>query len=152
MMDLSEAEQLILKTWELIDKAGGKGVERHFADDGTVSFGTAVNRGRAEIELVYSQRRARGERTSRHLVTNLLWSSSGATATANYIVILHAADGPAPASTTTPVALFDVRDSIISGPDGPLMRSRTMTTVFNSPEGGLAVSFDKSASRIDETR
>jgi len=145
MIDLREAEQLILRTWWLVDAEHGQGVEQLFTEDGQLQFGAALNRGREEIRAVYALRRARGERTARHLVANIRWSTNGGDVVAEYSLILFAADGRAPVAGAGPNSVFDVRDVLTEGSGGLLFSRRTLTTVFTDPAASLAVSFTQSA-------
>jgi SnoaL-like domain len=151
MIDRHDAEQLILRSWWLIDTQGGLGVEALFTEDGSVGFGPAVNRGRDGIRLVYQLRRQRGDRVARHLVTNMQCTSGPSPLVVQYSLILFAADGTAPAPTTAPAAVFDVRDVVVAQSDsgcGPLIAERALTTVFSDPGATMAVSFDKPAAQL----
>lgn len=145
MIAQHDAEQLILRTWRMIDAHGGRDVEQLFAEAGVIRFGAAVNQGHDEIRLVYEQRRSRGERASRHLVANILWSLDQETLVAEYSMILFAADSVVPAPTAAPIAVFDVRDTIVDSDHGVLIAERVLSPIFTEPGKGLAVSFDQPA-------
>ena len=57
--------------WYRVDHEGGAGVSEMFVEDGVFHAGPGEPLvGRAAIEAFYAWRRERGERTSRHIITN----------------------------------------------------------------------------------
>lgn len=152
MTERESVVDTIIRSWWLIDIHGGRGVAELFAEDGTLAFGDAANRGRDEIDLVYAQRRARGERTSRHVATNLLVDPTEDGWRVTYIVTLYAADGAPVILDAAPIGVFDVVDELVADGDRMLLARRVLTQLFARPDGGLAVSFDRPAAQLEKER
>lgn len=116
-----------------IDHLGGEGVEDLFTEDGTYSlFGFDIS-GRVAIKQLYGHRRAQGERTSRHIFTNLhLDPFDGSdVATGVCVLTLHAADGPPP-HRLAPLLVADYRDVYHRQSDGRWrFRSRGAQALFH---------------------
>ena len=66
-----ELMRVIVGLWHDIDHNGGRAASTFFTAEAELRFADAVFRGTAEIDGVYANRKARGERVSRHLATNL---------------------------------------------------------------------------------
>lgn len=102
----------------VVDHRWGAGVSELFLEDGVYAAPGLELRGRREIARFYTERRARGRRTSRHVFTNLhLLGAGPETAAAAVILTLYAqdGDGPLPAS---PIAIMDYEDEYVRDSDG----------------------------------
>jgi hypothetical protein len=75
--------------------------------------------GRAAIEAFYAWRRERGERTSRHIITNFnatFDADRGARTTC--VMLLYATDGKPPHQGTGAAMIADMIDDCVKGDDG----------------------------------
>lgn len=114
----SEIEALIAEFAWRVDHAGGEGVPELFTEDGVYSLHGMAAEGREQIEAFYEHRRARGERTSRHLYTNLhLRTVAADRAEGTCVLTLHAGDGPPPLPLA-PLMVADYDDVYVRGVDG----------------------------------
>ena len=113
-----EIEGLIAEFAWRIDHANGEGVEELFTPDGVYAFNDWAAEGREQIADFYEQRRARAQRTSRHVYTNLrLRTASEERAAGTCVLTLHAADGPPPLPLS-PLMVADYDDLYARGDDG----------------------------------
>lgn len=102
----------------LVDHRWGEGVSELFLEDGIYAAPGLELRGRREIARFYTERRARGLRTSRHVFTNLhLLEARAERAAATVILTLYARDGDGPLPAT-PVAIMDYEDEYIRDSEG----------------------------------
>ena len=118
----------------LIDHRGGEGVPELFTEDGVYDMGgEQVFAGRAEIAHFYTSRKSRGQRTARHVFTNLhVRMESEAVAHCVVILTLYACDG-APPYPTTALMIADYEDVCVRGEDGRWRyRSRTIVPAFGA--------------------
>lgn len=114
----SEIEGLIAEFAWRIDHVSGEGVEDLFTPDGVYAVNDWAAEGRDEIARFYERRRARGERTSRHVYTNLrLHTASEERAEGTCVLTLHAADGTPPLPLS-PLMVADYDDIYVRGHDG----------------------------------
>lgn len=106
--------------WYEVDINGGAGVSEWFVEDGIFHAGPGKPLvGRAAIEQFYSWRHDRGERISRHLITNFRAEFRDGTHARTYCVMsLHAADGKPVLPTAPPIAICDLFDDCVKGADG----------------------------------
>ena len=131
---------LVTAVWFEIDHADGSGVSGHFTDDGTLTIGSAMARGTAQIDALYAGRHARGPRVSRHCVTNLHVVDADATSARTMSdLLLFAEDGEAPRRRMSPVLVADVEDTFVRRDGRWLIHDRHIKPQFLPAEGGLAV-------------
>ena len=141
----TELTMVVTALWHDIDHHDGCGAAAFFTPDASLTFSRRTFQGRAAIDEVYRERRARGPRVSRHTVTNLHIVQDGP----DYIdavsaLVLYAQDGAPPIPTTTPVLIADVHDRFVradpTGPSGPwLIAARRLENQFLAPGDVLAV-------------
>jgi hypothetical protein len=91
-----------------------------------------TRKGRAEIERFYDARQARGERVSRHLVSNhRITIHDRNRASAIWVLSLFAADGKPILPSRPAIMMADVRDDLVRGDDQRWRyRSRVVTPLF----------------------
>ena len=125
-------EALIAEWSRRLDHDGGVGMEKLFAEQGVFAALGMEARGRDEIRATYERRRARGPRTARHLVTNLVIESLGeGRARATSIMVLFADDGEPPRPAHVPLVVADVVDECVREADGAWrLSSRTLRNIF----------------------
>ena len=105
-----------------------------FTPDGSYGFADgARSRGRDEIRAAYAERDARGERTARHVFTNLRFALDGFRRASGAIILtLFADDGPPPRPAEV-LAVCDFEDRYLLCDDGRWRYgSRTIRTLFGS--------------------
>lgn len=127
-------ESLIAEFAYLIDHNQTEKVADLFTEDGWYGReGGARSVGRDAIRKSYAGRAARGERTARHIFTNLrLTVHSPTEAEGVCILLLFAADG-APPLPAEPMLVQDYRDSYRKVNGRWLFASRETRQVFVSP-------------------
>ena len=131
---------LLADLWFEIDQHGGEQAHRFFTSDAELRFSQAVLTGTEQIRQVYADRRARGPRVSRHLVTNLrLRDVQPESAGAISSLLLFGDDGTAPRPITRPAMVGDVADEFVWREGHWLIRSRLITYLFIEPATELAV-------------
>lgn len=136
----TELMTLLSALWYDIDHNLGSRAATYFTADATLRFVDAEFRGTAEIEQVYSNRRARGARVSRHVVTNLHLTAMGEDqASGTSLLILYGEDGVAPRPRTTPAMIGDVHDEFRRVDGRWLIESRGIDYLFIEPDTQLAV-------------
>lgn len=143
------ATRRITESWETIDLHDGVGIERHFTHDASLTFGEATFVGHDAIVSVYAKRRARGARTARHLVTNLLVDAAAGPGqlSVRYALVLYAADGVPVQPSAPPTGIFDVADELAERDGEYLLRARRLTTVFRLEGAHIPVPFEASDPR-----
>ena len=116
----------------LIDHRDGEGVPDLFTEDGVYDLGwEQVFAGRSEIKYFYTSRKARGQRTARHVFSNLrVTMESETVARCVVILTLYAYDG-APPYPTNALMIADYEDVCAKGADGVWRyRSRVIKPAF----------------------
>ncbi len=105
--------------WYEVDIKGGAGVSAMYTEDCIFDGGGKPLVGREAIEQFYAWRRARGERTSRHVVVNFRAVFDDPThATTHCVMMLHAADGPPVHPSMPAIMTTDLIDRCVKGEDG----------------------------------
>lgn len=125
----------------LIDHDLSERVADLFMPNGTYGFDTGQRSvGHEAIRLAYAKRRARGDRTTRHLFTNLhLRFESAHRASGTCLLLLFARDGRPPLPAT-PLMVADYEDVYVQDPNGQWRyESRTISTVFSDTTRELTV-------------
>lgn len=132
----AEMSQFVADYWHEVDANGGARAHELFLPDGTFSTSLQTYAGQAAIKGFYDGRRARGDRTARHLVSNLrLGRVAGADVEVHWILSLHAADGLPVLLSAPPIMIADVTDVCLRTPPGWRLRSRRIVPVF---KGGVS--------------
>jgi len=147
-----EISQMIYTTWELVDTADGIGIDKYFAADGTLAFGSVRHSGQEQIREVYAGRSKRGPRTARHLVSNPIFVSEGDVIVVRYQLTLYAADGMPPLPTALPLGVIDVTDRVALVDGVRFLASRHLVNVFKSATEGFAVAFVDEAPAKENAR
>lgn len=131
---------LVIALWYEIDHEDGTGAAGFFTPDASLTFERATFHGRDEIAEVYAARAQRGQRVSRHIVTNFhLTRLDAESAEATSVLLLFGQDGEAPRPTTDPTLIADV-DDVYEFADGRwLVARRRLTHQFIAPTTELAV-------------
>lgn len=106
--------------WYEVDLKGGAGVSEMFVEDGIFHAGPGKPLvGRAAIEQFYTWRKDRGERTSRHVITNFRADfTDDRHATTYCVMMLLAADGKPLLPSAPPIMTTDLIDRCVKGEDG----------------------------------
>jgi len=126
--------------WYDIDFEQGANVSGFFTAEGSLRFDQREFHGREQIDRVYADRAARGDRVSRHGATNIhVVQASASRATVVSLLTLFASDGVAPIGFTEPAAVSDVLDSFVLQDGAWLIESRAILTRFKDAQTVLAV-------------
>ena len=106
--------------WYRVDHEGGAGVSAMFVEDGIFHAGPGDPLvGRAAIEAFYAWRQDRGERTSRHIITNFHAIFDGwDKARTCCVMLLYGTDGKPPHQGTGAAMIADINDDCVRGADG----------------------------------
>jgi hypothetical protein len=118
--EIAILQQNAVDYWYRVDYLGGEGVAEMFVPEGIFHAGPGDPLvGRDAIEAFYAWRGERGERTSRHVITNFHASfTSPANARTTCVMQLFASDGVPPHAGTHPAMVADMIDDCIKGEDG----------------------------------
>ena len=102
----SALTELETEYWYDVDHNWGRLAHEFYAADGVFAIGEKRMTGKAEIRGFYSWREGRGERTARHVISNVRVRCTDAThATFKCIMSLYAADG-APVLESRPAIMI----------------------------------------------
>jgi len=128
-------ERLNADYWFEVDRNEGRRAHEMFVEDGCYTTSMKQRTGRAAIADFYRGRRAPGPRTARHVATNMRVDVADCDhASADWILLLHAADGLPVLPSEPAIMIADVRDECVRGADGVWRyRSRTIMPIFKSP-------------------
>ena len=118
--EIAMLRQNAIDYWYRVDHEGGAGVSEMFVEHGVFHAGPGAPLvGRAAIEAFYAWRRERGERTSRHIVTNFHAAFDGERkARTTCIMILYGTDGTPPHQGTGAAMIADMIDDCVKSDDG----------------------------------
>lgn len=127
-----EIEARAIDYWHEVDINGGARAHEYFTADGVFTSSVKTHSGREAIEAFYAQRKARGLRTSRHVISNFRVAVADRDhASTQWVLSLYAADGAPVLPSKPPIMLADVSEELVREPDGVWRyRSRTITAVF----------------------
>jgi SnoaL-like domain len=130
----------VLAIWRDIDHNDGRQVHEWFEPDGILTFGREAIQGRADIAATYFKRRDGTGRVGRHVATNLVEERvDEQTVRVISLVVLFAGNGTPPLPQLVPQFVGDVEDILVRDGADWLVRSRTLTPIFFSPDVPLAV-------------
>lgn len=120
--------------WHDVDRNDGRSAHEFFVEDGVYTTSLRSRTGRAEIAAFYRGRQDARIRTARHVVANLRVEVLDATrANADWILLLHAADGAPVLPSEPAIMIADVHDVCCLEADGRWRYvSRTIAAVFKS--------------------
>lgn len=132
-----ELEADLADYWHDVDTAWGAKAGSYYTDDAVFEAGRLKLQGREAIQRFYSWREDRGARTAVHAVTNFraTFDDQGDTATANWYMLLYAADGVPVLPTHSPVRISRMTDHYVreAASGRWLCKYRRFDTLF---EGG----------------
>lgn len=131
-----ELEADLADYWHDVDTAWGTKAGEYYTHDAVFEAGRLKLAGREAIQRFYSWREDRGARTAVHAVTNFraTFDDQGGV-TANWYMLLYAADGEPVLPTHSPVRISRMTDHYVrdEGKGRWLCRYRRFDTLF---EGG----------------
>jgi len=118
--EIAQLRQNAVDYWYRVDHQGGAGVSEMFVEDGVFHAGPGTPLvGRAAIEAFYAWRKGRGQRTSRHIITNFHADfASDREAHTCCVMLLYASDGTPPHQGTDAAMVADMIDNCVKGVDG----------------------------------
>lgn len=132
-----ELEADLADYWHDVDTAWGTKAGSYYTHDAVFEAGRLKLEGREAIQRFYSWREDRGDRTAVHAVTNFraTFDDQGAAATANWYMLLYAADGVPVLPTHSPVRISRMTDHYVreAASGRWLCKYRRFDTLF---EGG----------------
>ena len=142
--EIAALRQNAVDYWYRVDHEGGAGVSEMFVADGVFYAGPGDPLvGRAAIEAFYAWRRERGERTSRHIVTNFHAAFDGdRKARTTCVMMLYGTDGTPPHSGTAAAMIADMIDDCVKGDDGVWRYARRDFTLLYMGEAELTLAPD----------
>ena len=99
--------RLIINYWADVDDNGGRLAHGFYLPDALYVVGENRFEGEENIRAFYDRRRARGNATTRHLITNLRAFPTGANhARMTGVMTLYRADGRPPINEARPLAMI----------------------------------------------
>ena len=130
----SQIATLNAEYWLEVDRRHGVKAHEYFVKDGIYTTTVRSRKGHAEIAEFYSHRHGLGPRTSRHVVANhRVVVQDARHAEADWILLLHAADGQAVLPSAPAILIADVHDVCVLCDDQRWrFVSRTIEPVFKS--------------------
>lgn len=134
MLITAQIEALNFNYWLEVDRRDGQNAHSYFVEDGVFTTSLRSRQGRAQIAAFYQGRQAPGPRTARHVVANHLVTVVDAhNASADWMLLLHAADGAPVLPSEPAIMIADVHDVCRLCDDGQWRYvSRTIRAVFKS--------------------
>lgn len=127
-----EIEARAIDYWYEVDVHDGLRAHEYFTADGVFTSSVKTHRGQEAIKAFYAQRKVRGSRTSRHVISNFrVVVADRDHASTQWVLSLYAADGMPILPSKPPIMLADVIEELVREPDGVWRyRSRTIRAVF----------------------
>ncbi len=116
-----------------------------FTEEARYSHGSRLSCGRGEIRKLFNTRTAEGERTSRHIQTNLKFTlRSSHEAEGTSVCLTFACDGPPPISPATPFLVADFIDEYQLCEDKRWrIRKRHIERIFKASDNTGPVGLEK---------
>jgi len=127
-----EIEARAIDYWYEVDIHDGLRAHEYFTADGVFVSSVKTHSGREAIRAFYAARKARGPRTSRHVISNFrVVVADRDRASTQWVLSLYAADGAPTLPSKPPIMLADVVEELVREPDGVWRyKSRTIKAVF----------------------
>ena len=127
-------ETLNVDYWYDVDRLQGRNAHEFYVEGGVFTTSARTRTGRAAIAEFYRGRQDGRVRTARHVIANLRVAvQDHDNASADWILLLHAADGEPVLRSEPAIMIADVHDVCRREPDGRWRYvSRTITAVFKS--------------------
>jgi hypothetical protein len=127
-----EIEARAVDYWYEVDIHEGSRAHEYFTADGVFTSSVKTHSGREAIRAFYAQRKARGARTSRHVISNFrVVVADRDRASTQWVLSLYAADGAPILPSKPPIMLADVTEELVREADGLWRyRSRRIQAVF----------------------
>jgi hypothetical protein len=136
--------QLEVKYWYDVDYNGGSSVHELYCDDGLLSVGGKVFKGRHTIKTLYEWRRERVE-TARHVISNVTVRAQDEwRATAFGVITIYRSRGSPPVRAgNVPALVADfVSECVLSPADTWHYASHVLRPVFIGPDTPFSLSID----------
>ena len=129
---IQEISDLLARHWHDVDRNWGRNAHNDYTADGSYTTSLRTRSGQDAIKEFYTGRHDRGERVARHLISNLHVTVNDAnSATAVWVLTLHAADGAPILPSKPAIMIADVVDQLVRGQNGTWKyRSRAITPLF----------------------
>jgi hypothetical protein len=129
---VQEISDLLARHWHDVDRNWGRNAHNDYTADGSYTTSLRTRTGQDAIKEFYTGRHDRGERVARHLFSNLHVTVNDAnSATAFWVLSLHAADGAPVLPSKPAIMIADVVDHLVRDSNGTWKyRSRTITPLF----------------------
>jgi SnoaL-like domain len=129
---IQEIADLLAGHWHDVDRNWGRSAHNDYTVDGSYTTSQRKRTGRDAIKEFYTGRHDRGERVARHLISNLHVTVHDAnSASAIWVLSLHAADGAPILPSKPAIMIADVVDELVREKDGAWKYcSRTITPLF----------------------
>ena len=130
----AEIERLNVDYWFDVDRHEGLKAHEFYTEDGIFTTSIRSRTGRDAIATFYRGRQDGRVRTARHVIANLRVDVQDADhASADWILLLYAADGAPVLPSESAIMIADVHDVCVRGTDGRWRyASRTIVPVFKS--------------------
>ena len=129
---VQEISDLLARHWHDVDRNWGRNAHNDYTADGSYTTSLRTRTGQDAIKEFYTGRHDRGPRIARHLFGNLHVTVNDAdSATAVWVLTLHAADGEPVLPSKPAIMIADVVDHVVRDSNGAWKyRSRTITPLF----------------------
>ena len=130
----AEVERLNVDYWYDVDRLDGANAHDFYEPEGVFTTSIRSRTGRQAIADFYRGRQDGRVRTARHVISNQrIDVTDNDHATADWILLLYAADGAPVLPSEPAIMIADVHDVCRRQPDGRwLYVSRTITPIFKS--------------------
>jgi uncharacterized protein (TIGR02246 family) len=127
-----EIEARAIDYWHEVDINDGARAHEYFTADGVFTSSVKAHSGRDAIKAFYAQRKARGPRTSRHVISNFrVVVADPDHASTQWVLSLYAANGAPILPSKAPIMLADVNEELVREADGVWRyKLRTIKAVF----------------------
>jgi hypothetical protein len=137
---LEQCHHALVEIWFDIDHRDGSQVSSWFIPTARLRIGDHEVTGTAAIDALYAARHARGDRTARHLISNVRLADCGPDrASVLSALTMYAADGKPPHVGASPAMVGDVIDEFELTGGRWLIASRHVRTLFVAPDATFAV-------------
>jgi hypothetical protein len=137
--------RLITNYWADVDDNGGSQAHGFYLSDALYVVGENRFEGRENIRAFYDRRRARGNATTRHLITNHRAFRAGANlARLSGVMSLYRADGRPPINDVRPLAMiadFEAQCVLVDD-DSWLFQSHVLRPIFVGKDRPFSVTID----------